>query len=347
MKIVAMDLGKSNSVACVYEHSTGGATHRFETLASTPGTVAGLLERESPARVVIEIGPSAGWVCDLCRARNIPVQVANPNHEAWRWKNVKRKSDKDDALKLARLSAMDQISTVHVPAPAVREWRALERYRQSLVGRLTAVKNSIRALLTRRAIVWPRGAAGWGKGAMEELRKLSEGEEAWRLTLREELAQHAAVEASLAAVEEKLDAIAEQDKRVALLRTIPGVGPRLAEVVAAVIDDPRRFKNGRQVGCYAGLTPRRYQSGTMDRQGKISGAGNGLLRSLLVEVSWLGRRWNGWMKGVYERALRGSPARKKIAIVALARRLLVVCWAMLRDHKPWRDPTGEQVSPAA
>ena len=74
----------------------------------------------------------------------------------------------------------------------------------------------------------------------------------------------------------------------------------------------------------------------MDRQGKISGQGNRLLRSLLVEVAWLGLRHNPWMRQVYENALRGSASRKKIAIVAVARRLLIRCWAMLRDGCRWR-----------
>ena len=123
MKIVAIDLGKSKSVACIYESPGEGAAagHRFETIDSTPAAVLGLLERETPARVVIEIGPTAGWVVDLCRELGVGVEVANPNHEAWRWKSVKRKSDRDDALKLARLSAMGQLPTVHVPAPAVRQ----------------------------------------------------------------------------------------------------------------------------------------------------------------------------------------------------------------------------------
>ena len=62
------------------------------------------------------------------------------------------------------------------------------------------------------------------------------------------------------------------------------------------------------------------------------------MRSLLVEVSWIGRQYNPWMKAVYERALRGTTSRRKIAIVALARRLLVVCWAMLRDGTKWKAP---------
>jgi len=111
----------------------------------------------------------------------------------------------------------------------------------------------------------------------------------------------------------------------------------LAEAVAAFIDEPGRFETGKQVGSYAGLTPRQYQSGSMVRQGKISGQGNKVLRSLLVEVSWLGLRHNKWMNQTYHRILRGSESRKKIAITAVARKLLVRCWAMLRDGQPWRD----------
>ena len=61
-----------------------------------------------------------------------------------------------------------------------------------------------------------------------------------------------------------------------------------------------------------------------------------VLRSLLVEVSWVGLRYNSWMRSVYERTRRNSRTRKKIAIVAVARKLLIRCWAMLRDGTAWR-----------
>jgi len=79
--------------------------------------------------------------------------------------------------------------------------------------------------------------------------------------------------------------LAKQDVRVQRLQTITGVRLRLAEMVVATIDDPKRFANGKQVGAYAGLTPKQYESGTMKLQGKILGQGNKLLRSLLVEAS--------------------------------------------------------------
>ena len=139
-------------------------------------------------------------------------------------------------------------------------------------------------------------------------------------------------------VEAKLESLAAADKRVARLRTIPGVGPRLAEVVVAMIDDPKRFKNAKQVGAYAGLVPKQYESGTMSRQGRITGQGNKLLRALLVEVAWLMRRYNPTLRAIFERVGRGSKTRRKIAVVATARRLLVMCWAMLRDGTTWRPP---------
>jgi transposase len=153
-----------------------------------------------------------------------------------------------------------------------------------------------------------------------------------------ELKLFEAVQVQIAELEKKLAEVAESRPAVNLLKTAPYVGPRLSEAVVAFLDDPHRFKNGREVGCYVGLTPRVYQSGESHRQGHISHQGNGLLRELLVEVCWLGVRSDPWMKQVYENVRRGSDKRKKIAIVAVARRLLVRLWAMWRDGTEWKAP---------
>jgi transposase len=338
MKIMSLDLGQSKTAVCMLHTHDNRATHL--TRPTTRQAMHDLLAEHAPDRVVMEIGPTAGWVCDLARVMDIEVQVANPNHEAWRWRATKHKSDRIDALKLARLSAMEQLPTVHVPDPSTRAYRQLIRYRQTLVGRTTAVKNSIRAILTREGLKLPAGKNGWSRRCRQELSAMAcvEDGAVWRMMLTVELDQLAHVEEATAQVERQLEEQARHEPGVALLRTIPGVGPRLAETIVAIIDDPHRFRRGRQVASYAGLAPRRYQSGAMDRQGRISGQGDRLLRALLVEVAWLGRRHNPWMCAVYERTLRGSPSRKKIAIVAVARRLLIRCWAMLRDGTPWRPP---------
>jgi len=179
---------------------------------------------------------------------------------------------------------------------------------------------------------------------MEGLRQISRplcqcvGEELWRGQVELEVQRLESLEERIEIVEEKLEALSAREGRVGLVQTIPGVGPRLSEVIVAVIDDPSRFSNGKQVGAYVGLTPRQHQSGQQDRQGRISGAGNGLLRALLVEVAWLGQQYNPWLKGVFDQACRGSKSRRKIAIVAAARKLLIVAWAMLRDGRAWQEP---------
>jgi transposase len=351
--ILAIDLGKFHSQACFYDLADGG--HEFKRIASTPSAMADLLSRRRVVRVVIESGAQAGWVVDLCRALGIEVLVANANGEAWRWKAVKNKSDKQDALKLARLSAMNQLGApVHVPQKEVRQWRSLIQYRHTLVGRRTAMRNAIHALLAVQG-----GEAvirNWGREMIEELRRLSRPlercgpDELWRGQLGLELTAMTQVQGLIEQVEARLDTLAADRQsealgghaaRVALLRSIPGVGPRLAELVVAWIDDPHRFANGRQVGAYAGLTPRRYQSGQSDRHGRISKAGCGRLRKVLVQVAWGMLQHNARGKAVFDRICKNQKTRRKQAAVALARKVLVWCWAMLRDNRPWDARRGE------
>jgi transposase len=145
MKILALDLGKFKTVACAYEAET--ARHRFATVATTPQAIHDLIVALEPDRVVIEICSIAGWVCDLVRALGIEIQVANTSEEVWRWRKVRRKNDRRDALKAAQLSAVNQVREVYVPEKEMRQWRALITYRQRLVQRRTKIKNHIRDLL--------------------------------------------------------------------------------------------------------------------------------------------------------------------------------------------------------
>ena len=142
----------------------------------------------------------------------------------------------------------------------------------------------------------------------------------------------------VAVAEAKLDELGRASPRVRLLDTVPGLGPRTAEAVVAHLDDPHRFKTGKQVGAYGGLVPRQFQSGEDDRRGRITRRGPAVLRKLLVQCAWAMLRYNRWARAVFDRLSRGK-ARRKQAVVALARRVLVRCWAMLRDNQPWRaDP---------
>jgi transposase len=337
--ILALDLGKFKSVACLYDPADG--THAFETLPTSPADVRQLLAARKPARLVIEACAIAGWVADLARELSVPIQVANANTDAWQWRRVKRKTDRDDALKLAKLSAMDQLPTVHTPEPAVRQWKSLIKYRHALIDRRTGVKNTVRSLLDSQGLGWPARAKGWTAMALKELATLArpiadcDALNLWRGQLHLELQMLESVTKLIAEADQKLDALGARDANVTRLKTIPGVGPRLAELVVSTLDDPKRFATGRQVGAYAGLVPKQYQSGVMDRKGRITGHGPGLLRRVLVQVAWGMQRRATRGKAVFEGLCHGQRTRRKQAVVALARKILVWCWAILRDGGIW------------
>ncbi|HVK09494.1 MAG TPA: IS110 family transposase [Gemmataceae bacterium] len=207
-----------------------------------------------------------------------------------------------------------------------------------------AAQNRIRAVLVGRGLPAPRGARAWTKvglaGIAQFARPLAEcgPDDLWRGMLDLALTAYRQAEELVAVAEDRLDALGEADRRVQLLDTVPGLGPRTAEAVVAHLDDPRRFKTGKQVGAYGGLVPRQYQSGEDDRRGRITKRGPAVLRKLLVQCAWAMLRYNRWARAVFERLSRGK-ARRKQAVVALARKVLVRCWAMLRDGQPWRaDP---------
>ena len=125
-RILALDLGKFTSVLCIYDPATHA--HHFASVQTTPRTIHDLLiahQTEDPAAtlLVIETCDVAGWVHDIAAALGLSVAVANPAHEAWRWTRVKRKTDKDDALKLAKLTVLGQLPAAHMPSPAQRQRR--------------------------------------------------------------------------------------------------------------------------------------------------------------------------------------------------------------------------------
>jgi transposase len=270
--------------------------------------------------------------------------VANPSHEAWRWTKVKRKTDRDDALKLASMSAMRQLPTVHMPSPAQRQKRRLVHQRRSLVQRRTEVKNSIRSIFSQQGLLLVRGTKQWTLAGIAQLRSESRPlkecsvDELWRGRLHVELQLLEMLDGQLKLVDHKLDSLGAEDERIARLQQVKGVGPRLAEALVVHLDDPHRFKSGRQVSAYVGLVPKQIESGMMKRVGRITRRGPSLLRGMLIEVAWMVYRHNAWAKRFVQQVSRGMKQRKKIAIVALARKLLVKLWAMLRDGSDWRDP---------
>jgi transposase len=145
----------------------------------------------------------------------------------------------------------------------------------------------------------------------------------------------------LAYSDERIETLTETDARVRRLRTVPTVGPVTAAAFVAAIDEVTRFRRGHEVEAYLGLVPRELSSGETQRRGRITKAGHSPRRRLLVQaaVSTL-RRPDPRTAQLREWAMRIAVRReKKVAVVALARRLAGILYAMLRDRSTY-EPRG-------
>lgn len=346
-KILALDLGKSKTAARI--HCTDGRPDTSATISTTPQALHDHIAACAPTLVIIEACSIAWWVHDLIVALDVSVIVTANNGPGWKWRNTRNKSDRTDAAKLIKMHLSDQLEPVHVPSHEQRQWRGLIHQRHDLVGDRTCCRNRISGLFALHGIALPSGTP-WTRKWLEQIKAHARpahecsATDLWRFRLMQNLEHLALVNTQVDQVEHVLEELARNRPAVKMLQAEPGVGPRLAETLAAVIDNPLRFKSGKQVACYVGLTPRHWSSGQTERSGHISKQGNALLRTLLVEVAWLGLRRNEWMRTIYEEVKRGSPARAKIAIVAVARRLLVKLWAKWRDMELGRPMTGPTIA---
>ena len=228
MKILAIDLGKYNSMCCFFDTDT--QKYEFLNAATTREYLTSVFKNHKIDLVVMEACGPSGWINDLCEELGLETLVCSTNEEAWRWNNVKRKTDKDDALKLARLAMMNQLKPVHIPKHEVREHRTLVKYRKSIDQRINRVKNAIRSLFANRGIEIASGKRAWctGRELINTFRKSIADcsmDELWKGQLDIELTQLDAMTEQLREVERRLEVIAKQDARIKRLQTIPGVGP--------------------------------------------------------------------------------------------------------------------------
>jgi hypothetical protein len=121
--ILAIDLGKYKSVACLYRSADD---HRFLSLATCRQEIARLLDKHQPTVVLIEACLLAGWVHDLCTEQGVTCLTANTASEAWKFKHLKRKTDRDDAQRLAEVYVLGKFPTVVVPSKEVRQKRGFK-----------------------------------------------------------------------------------------------------------------------------------------------------------------------------------------------------------------------------
>lgn len=334
MITVGMDVHVDNTVFDLFDPvAPRHRQHRTVTVPTTADGIASVLKPlHGRCRVAFEVGTQAQWLAAVVRPLAAEVQVANPSRIPWLFRDG-RKNDRLDARKLATLLHLDQLPTVHLPAPHVSAWRALINHRRTLIKRRTMVKNQIRAIPRAFAYrcphksCWTRIGVAW-LGSL----KFDAARDLMMQTLLRELTF---VEEQRREVEARLDKIAAGIFEVSLLKTIPGVGPRTAEAVVAFTDRVERFGRRKQFASYFGMTPTEDSSGRVERHGHISKRGPSVVRWVLVEATHQVVRRCPALRAYRDRIRRGRQDRTKKAVVATGRKLLTIMFAMLRDRVPF------------
>jgi transposase len=293
-------------------------------------------------QVVLEATTNAWYVHDLLEPLVARVVVAHP----YRVKLIAAaavKTDKKDTLALAQLLAANLIPEVWVPPFEVRELRALIAHRRRLVSQQTAAKNRLNSVLHRHNIVSPKGNL------------FSQDNQVWwqsldlpsseKLRIRQDLATLLHLKPQLEELETELARLSVSDpwaNQMTYLVQLPGIGMLTAMTVLAAVGDITRFPSAKKLVGYAGLGARVHASGQTHRSGGITKQGRRDLRSVLVEAAWSAVRFDPHWQEQFERLAHRIGKQK--AIVAIARKLLVVIWHVLTAAETDRRADADRVA---
>jgi transposase len=241
----------------------------------------------------------------LLRPLAARVLVAHPGQLRLIFRS-KNKNDRNDAERLAKLLYLGEAPAVHVPALEVRTWRELINCRSQVIAKRTRGKNTVRALLRSAGITPPKQPGLWTKKGLARLRQLALPTTSQQLRRDLLLEEIESLIRQLRRVEQQLNRQAQRAPAVAQMRSIPGVGIRTAEAVAAFIDDPQRFHNAKAAGRYFGLVPCQDQSRDKNRLGHITREGSPVVRQLVAEAAGQAQRRSPAVHAHFERAQRGE-----------------------------------------
>jgi transposase len=282
-----------------------------------------------PMRILLETGTESEWVAQALEAAGHEVIVADPNF-APMYGEIRRKvkTDRRDVTALSEANRHGWYRATHRVSAAQRALRQVLRSRRRLVAMRSGTIALIRALLRQDGHRLPAGSAERVSARLAELvlpRGLVETIAPLRRmveTLTEEIA----------GVDTRLKVSAQADPVVQRLQSVPGVGPIVALTFRAVVDDVGRFASAGQVSAALGLVPREDSSAERRHRGHITKAGPSELRSLLVQAAWA--CWRSKASGTLRAWVERLAARRgrRIAVVALARRLSRILYALWRDQ---------------
>lgn len=335
MDHIAIDLGGRESQICV--RADDGTILEEKRCATR--SVGNYLKRLAKGRVIVETCAEAFSVADEALALGHEVRVVPASlAPALGIGERSTKTDVRDARKLSELSTRIDLPSVHVPSTSSRERKALCAARDSLVQARTQMINHVRgALRTLRVRIATGKAETFVWRARTSAERLPSHLEPILVTLD-------ALNAQLAILDAQLESISTSDPICRRLMTVPGVGPVTAIRFVATLDVHERFESAHKVQAYLGLTPGEDSSSDRKRRTSITKAGPAAMRWTLLQAAWAARRSKGthpmlqWVAGIEHR--RG----KRVAAVALARKLAGILWAIWRDGSTYHPGRASAVS---
>lgn len=294
-----------------------------------PEPVSAAIESMTGARFVHDTLERLGWqvaIADAQRAKGLAPLVA--------------KTDRIDAWVLAELARRDLVPAIWLPDPTVRGARERIRFRAHLVHHRVALKNRIHATLMSFGHPVPVSDL-FGTTGRQLLARLALPEP-WVTTVRTSLELIDELDRRVAAVDAELRVVADNPD-VALLRTIPGIGPVLAATIAAELGDISRFRSAKAFVAYTGLVPFVIQSGQRDRRGPLTKHGPRYLRWALIEASTHACRHAAYRERYLRTRRRlGKQRGPRVARVEVARSLATAIWHMLTKRAPFA-PAGPAI----
>ena len=330
-RYVGMDVSLKETSICVVDDD--GEIQCEGTVFSEPQAIAGFIKTNAvrAKRIGLETGPTTTWLWHELRALGLPVICIDARHAKAALSMQINKSDRNDAVGLARIMQCGWYKEVQVKSLPCHEIRAVLNSRAQLVKIKRDLENQIRGLLKNLGLVI--GKAG-GNVFHRRIEEMLGRHGLLREAVRPLLEVREKVGREIAALHRKVLALARNDENSRRSMTVPGIGPITALAFHTAVDEPTRFRRSRSVGAYIGLTPRRYASGEVDWSGRISKCGDRMLRSYLFEAAGvLLTRVPQWCKlKAWGHRLWKRIGFKK-AKVAVARKLAVIL------HRMWRDET--------
>lgn len=331
MDTIGLDLHKRESQLCILAEDGSVAERRIVTSRERFTAVLGNRPR---ARILLEASTESEWVAKHLESLGHEVVVADPNYAPMYSSRTRRvKTDKRDARALAEALKIGAYRHAHRVSAERRHIRA------ELVVREALVRTRTRYISIAKALVRRDGLRVAGSEAEKVAKRIAE------LELSDSLASElmplfqvlAPVNEQIASADQRITALSKNDPEVALLTTAPSIGPITSSAVVATVDDITRFKSAHQFEAFIGLVPGERSSGEKRRIGRITKAGNSRVRYLLVEAAWrIMRSKSEETAALREWALLIAVRRgKRVAVVALARRLAGILYAMWRDKAPY------------